>query len=94
MRLGRTLRGGGVLGDFGRRRRGAIAENLRASVHQQAIPFTGGEVALTVSIGVAIHKGHPDCAQLLDRADGALYEAKRQGRDRVMVGSFSLTVRA
>jgi diguanylate cyclase (GGDEF)-like protein len=39
-----------------------------------------------VSIGVAEWRpGHDDLAQLLSRADAALYRAKQAGRDRVEV---------
>lgn len=41
---------------------------------------------ITSSIGLAIFTGHPDYQQLLRRADSALYEAKHNGRNRVVVG--------
>jgi diguanylate cyclase len=42
-------------------------------------------VALTVSIGIATAKDDDDVTleKLLERADQALYEAKRTGRDKV-----------
>ena len=44
-------------------------------------------MALTLSIGVA-EFDHPDSREaLLRRADQALYEAKRIGRNRVVVGA-------
>jgi diguanylate cyclase (GGDEF)-like protein len=47
---------------------------------------------LTVSIGIAqaIPARHPDgCEQLMQVADNALYEAKRDGRDKVKVGIWT-----
>lgn len=41
--------------------------------------------AVTVSIGVAPHRPGADVDDLLGRADEALYRAKAQGRDRVVV---------
>lgn len=41
----------------------------------------GGELQLTISIGVAAYDGHPDYQQLLQRADQALYQAKHAGRN-------------
>lgn len=38
----------------------------------------------TVSAGIAVWDGKESAAALLDRADGALYEAKRAGRARVV----------
>ncbi|HMC16878.1 MAG TPA: diguanylate cyclase, partial [Albitalea sp.] len=44
----------------------------------------GGAVGLSVSIGLAAWDGaSEDLSCLLVRADGALYRAKRLGRDRV-----------
>jgi len=62
----------------------AEAERLRLAV--QLAPVSAGEVSvpLTVSIGVAQSAGAAeDPARLLARADGALYRAKRLGRNRV-----------
>lgn len=64
-----------------------FAETLAQVVREQTFP--GGETQplgrLTVSIGVASYPADaPDRAQLIRRADAALYEAKRQGRDRVV----------
>jgi diguanylate cyclase (GGDEF)-like protein len=46
-------------------------------------------VGLTISIGVATHDPDRDLApgQLLERADAALYEAKRRGRDRLVMAN-------
>ncbi|WP_434636864.1 diguanylate cyclase [Klebsiella sp. I138] len=62
----------------------ALLERLRKSISQ--LPFNvGGEtnIAITASIGYAVHTGHPDYNRLLRDADSALYVAKRNGRDCV-----------
>jgi diguanylate cyclase (GGDEF)-like protein len=44
----------------------------------------GARVPLTASIGLATYPTHgEDLTDLLEAADGALYGAKRDGRDRV-----------
>jgi two-component system, cell cycle response regulator len=58
-----------------------VAERLRASVKEAAIPGVGH---ITVSVGLAEFNGStPDARALFAAADSALYEAKRAGRDRV-----------
>lgn len=61
-----------------------MATRLREAV-AQPIEAGGRSIAVTLSIGVAVAKGDDSVAQLLERADGALYEAKRSGRDRIEV---------
>jgi two-component system cell cycle response regulator len=70
-----------------------VAERVREAV--AAAPFNlpaGGQVAVTVSIGIA--EFHPGAGRsdlkslgeaLIARADAALYDAKAAGRDRVVV---------
>ena len=66
----------------------AVAERVRASVQQAAFPHPDAATGvLTVSIGVATGSG--DSGALLARADAALYEAKRLGRNRVVAAAES-----
>jgi diguanylate cyclase (GGDEF)-like protein len=69
-----------------------ICERLRSLVEKAPVPEARGEpFRLTTSIGVALHPESvtpgADAAserkELLDRADQALYEAKRSGKNRV-----------
>ena len=63
-----------------------IAENLRKLVSSTPLSLpTGGELALTASIGVAAFDGHPDYQRLMARADAAMYQAKNGGRDQVQL---------
>jgi diguanylate cyclase (GGDEF)-like protein len=57
-------------------------ERLRERIARHVFPMLPAERRITVSIGVA-HVPPYDSAALLRAADGALYEAKRGGRDRV-----------
>ena len=57
-----------------------IAERIRATIAQPA----AGRPTVTASIGVAFRRDL-DQAALVDRADKALYEAKRDGRDRIRI---------
>jgi two-component system cell cycle response regulator len=59
------------------------AERLRAAVGRVCVETYRGPVRITASMGVALAEGHVDVASLVRMADGALYQAKHRGRDRV-----------
>ncbi len=62
-----------------------LAERLRRAVSRLRIPLNNEHVRITVSIGVsAAEPGSvtPTPAELIKRADAALYRAKDEGRDR------------
>ncbi|MGF1497106.1 MAG: diguanylate cyclase domain-containing protein [Elainellaceae cyanobacterium] len=62
-----------------------VAERLRRLIRSQAVTTTAGGLEVTVSFGVAQQDVTRDtCAEdVLRRAEAALANAKRQGRDRV-----------
>ncbi len=65
---------------------GEAAERIRAAVQRAGFPHPDGEGGLlTVSIGVAA--GEEESGRLLARADSALYEAKRSGRNRTVTAA-------
>ena len=65
-----------------------VAERLRQSVAALGVGSANGVVKVTASIGVATAgRGTAAVAQLINAADQALYEAKQQGRNRVVVSN-------
>src|SRR5690606_37877052 len=61
-----------------------IAERVRHLVEEHAFGYEGRSLPVTISVGVAASDPHTATgAELFKRADGALYEAKRAGRNRV-----------
>ena len=65
-----------------------VAENLRREVGALSVPAGDGVHAVTISIGVtAAAPDELDVTTLLARADEALYEAKRTGRNRTCVAA-------
>jgi diguanylate cyclase (GGDEF)-like protein len=62
-----------------------IGERIRQSVRELDLLDVGVTERVTVSVGVASgqHAGEP-VDDIVERADRALYEAKRTGRDRVV----------
>ena len=64
-----------------------LGERVRRAIEATALELRGGEVAcVTASAGVASYSlGSHDETLLIEHADGALYESKRAGRNRVTV---------
>ncbi|HEX7047509.1 MAG TPA: diguanylate cyclase [Gammaproteobacteria bacterium] len=63
-----------------------VADRLRKSIESIHLDTHKGEVEVTVSVGVAVAtENTPDLPSLVNRADMALYEAKRAGRNKVVV---------
>jgi diguanylate cyclase (GGDEF)-like protein len=62
-----------------------LAERIRAAVAERPIEHAGVSLNMTLSAGVSIvDPAEPDAlGRALARADGALYESKANGRDRV-----------
>jgi diguanylate cyclase (GGDEF)-like protein len=61
----------------------ALAENLRGRVETHAFAFQGERIPVTISVGCAMLGEEKTAAELIQRADDKLYEAKRAGRNRV-----------
>ncbi|MBN1555876.1 MAG: diguanylate cyclase [Phycisphaerae bacterium] len=62
-----------------------LAERCREDVEQLALPAQDRVIRVTASFGVADSKDLVSRDDLLHHADAALYRAKREGRNRVIV---------
>lgn len=62
-----------------------VAERMRRSVSDLAIPHTGSPIGsvVTISAGIATDRAPVEPTRMLARADAALYRAKAAGRNRV-----------
>lgn len=66
----------------------AHAERLRAACADAEVATRDGVLRVTVSAGVAtLASGREEADHLLERADAALYRAKREGRNRTCTAS-------
>jgi diguanylate cyclase (GGDEF)-like protein len=66
------------------------AEKLREVISGESLLTEAGEVFFTVSIGaVAVERqdSNAGCESILNLADTALYQAKREGRNRVVIAN-------
>jgi len=62
----------------------ALAESIRIKVAQARFSFQGQVIPISISIGIAIlDERDRNAADLIQRADDQLYQAKRGGRNRV-----------
>ena len=69
----------------------AVATKLLEAM-RQPMQLGGALLRVAISVGLAfLEEGEADPASLLRRADKALYEAKRRGRDRYAMGTAALT---
>ena len=61
----------------------ARGDQLRKRIADAPIIVRGQRLTVTLSIGASTREHGEDGASMIKHADGALYEAKRHGRDRV-----------
>lgn len=66
----------------------AVGERICAGMRKLAMSSGGESLPATISVGVALRARDQDIGadELVARADRALYQSKRAGRDRVTVG--------
>jgi diguanylate cyclase (GGDEF)-like protein len=71
-----------------------VAERALQAVRALRLPMPDGDHYITVSIGIAtvVPAAESSVDDLLHRADEALYQAKQQGRDRVIAEAQVLSV--
>ncbi len=70
----------------GRQEAQKVAERLKKNISAQPVTFNGKSIYATVSIGVAVLDDSINTLEeLLQRSDIALYEAKKKGKNRIVV---------
>jgi diguanylate cyclase (GGDEF)-like protein len=63
-----------------------VAERIRAATERSVVRTPSQDLSVTVSAGIArLGDTSMTVEQLLSAADGALYEAKRSGRNRIVI---------
>lgn len=75
-----VLEGSGELGGL------QMAERIRQEIEKMVLHSENGPVRVTLSLGLAVYPDHgTDKERLIRLADQALYRAKKQGRNRVVL---------
>lgn len=64
-----------------------VCERIRSSLSTERLAFGAETVTLTASFGVAGLRVGESSEDLLARADAALYRAKQEGRDRIVIAA-------
>lgn len=85
---------GVLLPDADHARAAAAAEAVCSLMRSEARSIAGHKIGLTVSIGCACHIAGQALEHTMKRADAALYQAKRSGRDRYYVADAGDTMPA
>lgn len=62
-----------------------VAEKLRASIEACPFNFRGERVSITMSFGISEFRALESTEMVFERADKALYQAKRSGRNRAVI---------
>jgi diguanylate cyclase (GGDEF)-like protein len=64
-----------------------IAERIRAAVEELRIPYGKETIRFTVSMGISLAQDtDTNSSGVLSRAEAALYQAKKKGRNRIEIG--------
>jgi diguanylate cyclase (GGDEF)-like protein len=64
------------------------AERILTMIRNAGVPAAGATLKFTVSLGLGQYGADETAQALLDRVDGALYQAKREGKDRLHVAQL------
>lgn len=64
-----------------------MADRIRSNIAESSLPHVASEISnrVTVSMGIAQNPGRRQPAEVIARADEALYQAKEQGRNRWVI---------
>jgi diguanylate cyclase (GGDEF)-like protein len=85
-----------VLPETGRGGAWQAAERLRKKVSEMVIPVKEEKIQITASFGISGFEGHNSVVNisanvLIEQADKCLYQAKREGRNRVVLTELDKT---
>ncbi|MEO1731088.1 MAG: GGDEF domain-containing protein [Pseudomonadota bacterium] len=69
----------------------SLANRIRMATKRMSVPGVGPELAISASFGVAEWDLHEPYGVVFDRADAALYKAKRSGRDCALLAQRNLS---
>lgn len=62
-----------------------VAERILNTVRSNKIIYKGNVIKMTLSIGMTSYKTGDTPEKLIERADSAVYEAKKRGKDRLVI---------
>jgi diguanylate cyclase len=65
----------------------AVAEKIRSKIEHSHLIYSGKTIHMTVSIGVSIHCEGDSYDDFMGRADTALYEAKKSGKNKTILSN-------